>query len=232
MRKGIFHIHSTFSYDGLNSINSIFRFIKKHNLDFAVITDHDTIKGSIKLAEMVKQNGLKVEVPIAAEYKTNRGDIIVVNIKNEITEMNWEKFIKEVRLQNGFIILPHPYDGHTNIDELAIEVDAIEVFNGRSSLVNNFKSYLLSMKYDKPKIWASDAHINSSLSKVIIGFDKNYTNFEEAVLTNQVIPLRSMSCSFFDVFLSQFKRGIVQKNFKLLFYLFYKLVFGRFIKSS
>ena len=232
MRKGIFHIHSTFSYDGLNSINSIFRFIKKHNLDFAVITDHDTIKGSIKLAEMVKKNRFKVEVPIAAEHKTNRGDIIVVNIRNEITEMNWESFVKEVRLQNGFIILPHPYDGHTNIDELALEVDAIEVFNGRSSLVNNFKSYLLSMKYDKPKIWASDAHINSSLRKVIIGFDKNYSKFEEAVLSNQVIPLRSISCSFLDVFLSQFKRGIVQKNFKLLFYLFYKLFFGRFIKSS
>lgn len=231
MKKGIFHIHSSFSYDGLNSINSIFRFVKKYKLDFVVLTDHNTVKGSLKLAEMVKQKGLNVEVPISAEYKTERGDIIAVNIQREITNMKWEYFVKDVRAQNGLLILPHPYDGHLYVDELACEVDAIEVFNGRSSFMNNFKSYLLSLKYNKPKLWASDAHIYSSLSKVIIGFDKNHILFEEAVRTNQIIPLRSISSSFLDIFLSQFKKGIVQKNFKLIVYMLNKLLFGYFNKS-
>ncbi len=232
MKRGLFHIHSTFSYDGLNSINSIFCFVKKHNLDFVVLTDHDTIKGSLKLAEIVKKQGLKVEVPIAAEYKTERGDIIAVNIQSEITNMKWEYFVKEVRKQNGLLILPHPYDGHLYVEELAREVDAIEVFNGRSSIMNNFKSYLLSIKYNKPKLWASDAHIYNSLNKVIIGFDKNSTLFEEAVRNNQIIPFRIISNSFLDVILSQFKKGIVQKNYKLIVYILYKLLLGCLKKKT
>lgn len=227
MKKGIFHIHSTFSYDGLNSINSIFRFVKKHNLDFVVLTDHDTIKGSLKLAEMVKQKGLKVEVPIAAEYKTERGDIIAVNIQSEIINMKWENFVKEVRLQKGLLILPHPYDGHSHVEDLAKEVDAIEVFNGRSSLINNFKSYLLSEKYCKVKLWGSDSHIPQSLKNVIIGFEDDSKTFIDSVLNNRIVPVCSNSSNFFDIHLSQIKKALVTRSFKLLVYVFWQIFFKK-----
>lgn len=220
LKKGIFHFHSTISYDGLNSIKGIFRFIKKHNLDFAVLTDHNTIKGSIELAEMVKQNGFKVEIPISAEYKTDKGDVIAINIKNDITNMKWDYFVKEVRLQNGIIILPHPYDGHTDIEELAREVDAIEVFNGRSSIINNFKSYLLAEKYNKTKIWASDAHISFSLKNVIIGFPSKDENFITALLNCNLVPLICRNNSVFDLLLSQIKKGIYFKNLRIILYAF------------
>ncbi|SMO59977.1 hypothetical protein SAMN06265171_103107 [Chryseobacterium rhizoplanae] len=227
MKKGIFHFHSTYSYDGINTIEKIVKTIKDKKLDFVVLTDHETIKGSLELQRKIKEQNLNVEIPTAAEYKTDRGDVIALNIKNEITDMKWEEFYKNAKEQNAILILPHPYDGHTQIEELAQAVDVIEVFNARSSVINNYKSYLLALKYKKPVIWSSDSHIPQTLLNVVVGYEKKDLKFHEALTNGEIAPLFLKKSSVSDIFLSQLKKAYVNKNFKLFIYIVYKTLFKR-----
>lgn len=215
MKKGIIHFHSTFSYDGLNTITSIIKFVNKYKLDFIVLTDHDTIEGSKKLQEELKKNNLEIEVPIAAEYKTDFGDVIALFIKKEIESRNFKEFVKEVREQNGILILPHPYDGHININEISKCVDAIEVFNSRSSTFNNFKSYVLAKKLKKPMVWASDSHVPWSMKNVLLTFSEKLS-LRNAIMNDELIPLKANKSSSWDLVFSQIKKGIVTKNLKLI----------------
>ncbi|MGR3856329.1 PHP domain-containing protein [Chryseobacterium indologenes] len=227
MRKGIFHFHSTYSYDGINTLEKIIKIIKEKKLDFVVLTDHDTIKGSVELQKKAKEQNLNVEIPTAAEYKTDRGDVIALNLKNEITDMRWQEFYKDAKEQNAILILPHPYDGHKQIEELAQAVDVIEVFNSRSSVINNYKSYLLALQYKKPVIWSSDSHIPQTLLNVVLGYEKKGLKFHEALTNGEVAPLFLKKSSASDVFFSQLKKAYVKKNFKLFIYIVYKTLFKR-----
>jgi predicted metal-dependent phosphoesterase TrpH len=223
MKKGIFHIHTNISYDGLNSFSSIIRFIKKNKLDFIVITDHDTIQGSIKFSEYAKKNNINIEIPVAAEYKTSKGDIIAAYIKEEIINLEWDDFYNEVKNQGGILILPHPFDSHKDVEYLASKVDVIEVFNSRSSVLNNFKSYQLAIKFNKPIIWSSDSHIYLTLKNCILAYqDANSLN--QAITNGKLTPLSCKSSSYLDIYMSQIKKSIVRKNFKLFITLNVSLV--------
>lgn len=227
MKKGIFHIHSNYSYDGISSLNYIIKSAKKNELNFIILTDHHSIEGSLKLSELVFNKNLQIEVPISAEYKTSHGDIIAMFIMEDIQEMDWPLFQVRVKEQNGIMILPHPYDNHKNVDEIAQLVDVIEVFNGRSSIKNNIKSYLLAKKFNKPMIWASDSHIPSSLGNVIIGFNSEFS-LRDALLNNHINPLYIKNSSSTDLFISQLKKTIVEKNIKLFLVLIIVHVYKNF----
>ncbi|RQO38182.1 hypothetical protein DBR39_15040 [Chryseobacterium sp. KBW03] len=227
MKKGIFHFHSTHSYDGMNTIENIIKVIRNKKLDFVVLTDHETINGSLELQKRLKEQNLDVEVPTAAEYKTSRGDVIALNLKHEITDMRWDEFYKNAKEQNALLVLPHPYDGHSEIEELAQAVDVIEVFNARSSVINNYKSYLLALKYKKPVIWSSDSHIPQSLLNVVVGYEKEGMKFSEALINGAMAPLFLKKSSILDIFLSQLKKAYVNRNFKLFIYIVYKTLFKR-----
>jgi len=83
--KGIIHCHSNHSYDSIVSIKEIYDFAKNNELDFVILTDHNTIDGSLELRDYVKnKNDTKLKVPVAAEYKTELGDVIVVFNKSEL----------------------------------------------------------------------------------------------------------------------------------------------------
>jgi predicted metal-dependent phosphoesterase TrpH len=230
LKKGIFHLHSIYSYDGFNSINKIISFCIHNELNFIVLTDHDSINGSQKLSAEVKKRNLNVEVPISAEYKTEYGDVIAMYIFKEINCMNWDDFYTSVKRQGGILILPHPYDGHRNLNYLAEQVDVIEVFNSRSTMYNNFRSYLLAKQLKKPMIFSSDSHLPFSLGNVILNYDFNYS-LKDAILNDNIYPACLKPSSYFEIFISQIKKALYFKNIKLFLYAIYSL-FRRLFQMS
>jgi predicted metal-dependent phosphoesterase TrpH len=223
MKKGVFHVHSVRSFDGLNSFSALTRFVKKHKLDFIILTDHDTIEGSLQMKRMLSKSDINIEVPLAAEYRTNKGDVIAAYISQEIVSRSWSEFVAEVRSQDGVLVLPHPYDSHQDVELLASEVDAIEVFNSRSSVKNNYKSYLLAKKFNKPMLWASDSHIPFTLRNVIIGYDDVFS-FRHAISNHSFFPVVCKPSTYLDVFLSQMKKVITSRNLNLFFSIIYSLL--------
>ena len=110
--KGVIHFHSNYSYDSINSLDSIIDKAIAEELDFLILTDHDTAYGSLALKRRVAEREAHLIVPMAAEYKTEYGDIIAAFISHEIQDMSFINFIEQVKKQNGVLLLPHPYEGH------------------------------------------------------------------------------------------------------------------------
>ena len=167
MYRGLIHFHSCYSYDSISSIKSIVEFALKNGINFLILTDHDTIDGSRELKAYVDRNDIDLEVIIAAEYKTEFGDVIAAGIQTEIISMEFENFINEVRAQGGIILFPHPYVGHKSIEKIAAASDMIEVFNSRVPDELNQKSLELAIKYNKPIYYSPDAHAVCELKNSI-----------------------------------------------------------------
>jgi len=165
------HIHSKYSYDSLLSPEKIIKIAKKKGLNGAAITDHNTIKGGIE--GLKANNDTDFQLIVGAEIKTNIGDIIGLGLNEEIKCRNWEDVIDEIHSQGGVAILPHPYRGHKLVEELAMRVDVIEVFNARTPKELNKKAYELALKFQKGISAGSDAHVSFEIGRgtVVINSD-------------------------------------------------------------
>ena len=216
--KGLIHFHSDHSYDSVNKIEAITSFIQREYIDFLVLTDHETIKGSLELKAAIKEKNIKAIAPIAAEYKTDCGDLIAIFIKDEIKDMTAEGFIKEVHNQGGLVLIPHPYVGHKNLEKITSLVDAVEVYNPRCSDIENEKASKLAYKYSKPIYHGTDAHTLKEMSNAIITLNSvsNETELREALLDSKCISSNQKKSQSRLVFFSQMVRGFKTQNLRII----------------
>ena len=159
--KACFHIHTKYSFDSLMNPKKILKVCKKIGVDTVYITDHNTIRGSIEAKKYEKMLG--IEVILGTEIKTQYGDVIGININEEILVKDFEEVLEEIKSQGGISVLPHPYRGHSKIEYLASKVDLIEIWNGHSTPYENQRAFELSQKTKKPPLIGSDAHLYSEL---------------------------------------------------------------------
>ena len=115
-------------------------FCLKYDVGLLILSDHDTVEGSLEAAAKIKSRGLNIICPPAAEYKTEFGDIILVGFPEDLKSYKFDDLVKISFENNCKLLLPHPYHDHTNIEYLASRVDFIEVFNSRNSLLENKKT--------------------------------------------------------------------------------------------
>jgi predicted metal-dependent phosphoesterase TrpH len=179
-----------------------------------MLTDHDTIEGSLALRREVERQSVTLEVPIAAEYKTSHGDVIAAFIEREIESRDLADFVAEVREQGGFLLLPHPYDNHRDVETLAQSMDLIEVFNARASVEHNAASLELARHTGKRAYWAPDAHIPSTLAKVLITVER-VGSLRDSLLNGAIEPLRALPASRADLWLSQYVKAFKTRRPRL-----------------
>jgi predicted metal-dependent phosphoesterase TrpH len=157
--RAVIHVHTSFSFDSMTAPKAIVDKAIEHKIDVLCITDHDTIEGSQKAFEYAQAHyNDMIKIVIGAEFSTEWGDIIGINIKENIDSKNPITVIENIKKQGGLVLLPHPFDGHKNVEKLAELSDVIEVFNARSNEKNNEKSLELAQNLNKPCYVASDAH--------------------------------------------------------------------------
>ena len=222
MAIGIYHFHSNYSHDSTTSIKRIADFIEKNKLDFAILTDHETTKGSKQLKDEIKRRCLKTIIPPAAEYSTEMGDIIVVGLEDDLSKMKALELIKYSKMNGGTVFLPHPYDGHNLTDEMVSLIDVVEVFNGRSSKLNDDLSSKLADKHNKPKIWSSDAHLYQNLGNVLIETQGEAAFFLDSILNKTARPLQLLKSNSNDVSLSQLIKSIKTLDLRLFLITLFK----------
>jgi predicted metal-dependent phosphoesterase TrpH len=182
--KAIIHLHSKYSFDCLTPPEKLVDMAIKNGVDVLCITDHDTIQGSVHAKNYAqKQYGNAIKIIIGAEYKTDCGDIIGLNLSEEIRATAAQDVIKAIKEQNGLVLLPHPYISHKQIDFLAEQADAIEVINSRASYSANKMAIELAENLGKPDYVASDAHFLSDAALCINQFHTPLnSSFEEALI--------------------------------------------------
>lgn len=203
-KRADFHIHSSFSDDGLIDPKHILYIAKKRGLKTVAITDHNTIQGGLAARKYAQIVG--IQVLVGAEIVTNDGDLIGINLQKEIAFRNWEDVITNIRDQGGLAVLPHPFRGHHEPEKIAREVDFIEVFNSRCTQKQNQDAEHLALKLGKKTIYGSDAHTGMEIGNVMFDFDT-----ELDIILNAD---RLKYSGSFPIYISQFKKMIKDKNWR------------------
>jgi len=159
-----FHTHSLFSHDAFTTMRQLGKFFRK-NPDFVLaVTDHNEIEGALEARELFGDH-----IIIGEEIKTNQGEIIGLFLKKFVQPgMSILETVKEIREQDGLVMVPHPFKRHGNVDSPILEdqlymlhehFDMIEVFNARNRTPGaNVKACDFAEKYNKPQTVGSDAH--------------------------------------------------------------------------
>lgn len=200
-----FHIHTYRSYDSLMKPEKILKTAKKRGLDAIVVCDHDTIQGALEVKATNKDQNFTVIV--GAEIKTNAGDITGIFLLKEIKSREVGEVIREIREQNGKVILNHPFKGH-DLEKIDIsKIDFIEAYNARLTEEENRKAVELAMKYNKQVVAGSDAHLYGEIGNA-------YTVFENF---NSFMPLRHQYTPSKHIYktISQYIKSFKEKNFRI-----------------
>jgi hypothetical protein len=147
----------------------ILKLSKKMEFDVISITDHNCLKGALEAKKYEKEFG--IDVIIGEERLTNAGDIIGLNLNEEIKSDEWTDVLEEIKDQGAISVLPHPLRGHNNIEEISKNVDLIEIWNSHSKIDDNNRAFHLALRYNKPPTAGSDAHIYSEIGNVIMSYN-------------------------------------------------------------
>ena len=169
-----YHIHSKYSKDSALEPRTILRVASKRGLKKIAITDHNTIKGGL---ETQKLNNSLIEVIVGAEIYTEKGEVIGLNLTEEIKSRKLKEVVMEIKEQGGKVFIPHPFDKirkgsiRNNIYEIIEYIDYVEGFNGRC-LLNAFNKKALNFarKYDIKVLSGSDAHYSFEIGHVKYDF--------------------------------------------------------------
>lgn len=179
-----FHIHSYYSPDANMKPKDILEAALSKGLDVISVTDHNSTRGGIETRDYAEKKDLPIKVLVGQEVKTISGEIIVLDLEENIPkDMTLEETISYGK--KGFIIVPHPFDKFRKgigqeIDSIKNKINAIEVFNSRTLLSSHNK---LAETYTKtnhiPGTAGSDSHFLEELGS-------SYFMIEAKTTTNSI----------------------------------------------
>lgn len=162
-----FHVHSRFSLDGDMTVDELLKRAKASGLDGVAVTDHNSIRGG---NEALKRRDLGLIVFAGSEINTSKGEVIGLNIREDIRPgLAPEETCRLIKDQGGFIIIPHPFDIFRKglgkrISDVLDYIDAVEVFNSRSMVRGfNRKAMDFARKHGLPGVASSDSHFPGEL---------------------------------------------------------------------
>ena len=180
----LFHLHTRHSFDSLLSPRRILARAREMGVDVLCVTDHNTIQGSLDVKNLAA--GAPPLVIPAAEYQSEKGDIIGLFLKEEIGSRCSTEILREIHGQGGLAVLPHPFKGHKLDDELLAEVDLVETYNGRCSDDENERAKQLAERWNRPKLAGADAHcaleLGAAMNVFLAEATKGESEFRETLL--------------------------------------------------
>jgi predicted metal-dependent phosphoesterase TrpH len=155
------HTHSTASHDGGISLTQYKKTLDSGLLDYIAITDHNNISNAQNI-----QQQLGDRIIIGEEIMTTEGEIIGLFLKSLVEPgQTPQQTIQSIKNQDGIVYIPHPFETvrkglHPEIlDNIASEVDLVELYNGRVFLQNRSSQTVVWARMNHiPGAASSDAH--------------------------------------------------------------------------
>lgn len=167
-----FHCHSCYSKDSLTSLESLIEACRKKRVDRVVVTDHNTIEGTLRAYELAPDLVIPGE-----EIMTREGELLAAFVSVQVPSgLPALEAIAALRSQGAFISVSHPFDwlrsGHwaeLALIKIAPLVDAIETFNARCIWPGfNARAKAFADKYNLPGTAGSDAHTPAEIGKALL----------------------------------------------------------------
>ncbi|MFC4449212.1 PHP domain-containing protein [Halorussus aquaticus] len=154
------HVHSEGSYDGHEPVELLLAQASDIGLDGIVVTDHDTIRESLRAAELAPEYGL-VGVP-GVEVSTAAGHLLAIGVEERPEPHRpLDETVAEIRDSGGVAVVPHPFQRtrHGVRKGRITDCDAIEVYNSWIFTgYRNRRARQFAARNDYPGVAASDAH--------------------------------------------------------------------------
>jgi len=151
-----FHVHTCYSRDSSITLKQVVSFAKKRGLDGVAITDHNTVKGALKL----KTRDILV-VP-GIEISTLQGHLLGINVTTLVpAKRGMEETIQRIHEAGGIAVAPHPSAVYKSPPSRQVSsYDAVEVMNASSipfSVLTYF-SKRFAEGLGLPQTGGSDSH--------------------------------------------------------------------------
>jgi hypothetical protein len=198
-RKGQLHTHSTFSFDGWESLHPVSLALdyRRRGYQFVAITDHDAI------ANPKEANDDAFRVIPAYESTSESGHITALFAQEVVSvDLTPQQRIEQMRADGGMAILNHPswQVGWMGTDFSTLEgCFAFEIFNYATATANRLTRNVelwhsvLNAKRLNSRIWAvavDDAHTPD-------GIDHGWIMLKSPVLSDDAIRQSLESGSFY-----------------------------------
>ncbi|MDD5338252.1 MAG: PHP domain-containing protein [Dehalococcoidales bacterium] len=162
MLKADLHIHSKYSMDCQTPLDKIIKRCEKLKINCIAIADHGTAEGGLEM-----QKFAPFKVIVAEEILTTEGEIMGMFLKETIPSgITPREAIMRIREQDALVNIPHPFETIRGsalkdkaIDEIAKDIDLMEILNSRSPFpANTNKAKDFAIKHNIPGGAGSDAH--------------------------------------------------------------------------
>ncbi len=169
MLKYDLHTHTNYSKCSNLKPDVLLKTAKKRKLNGIAVTDHNTIKGALKVKKINKDRNF--EVIMGEEISSNVGDVLAYYIKKPIRSTNFFDIIDGVRKQNGLIVIPHPFRTsikpkfRLSLEKIKNKIDGIECFNARMLPGDNKKADKIAIRLNIAKTAGSDAHFKFEIGR-------------------------------------------------------------------
>jgi len=160
--KADLHIHTKYSMDCNMPLEKIINRCQELGINCIAVCDHGTAEGALKMREMAP-----FKIIVAEEILTPYGEIMGMFLEESIPSgLSVAETLSRIRAQGGLVCVPHPFDifRHSAVrsptmEEIANQIDIVEVFNSRSILGwNSAKARAFATKYGITQGAGSDAH--------------------------------------------------------------------------
>jgi len=161
MLKLDLHLHSCYSNDGIGSLEDQIKSLQKHGLQGMALTDHNTVKGCIKIQKIVPKDFLVIP---SSEVSTADGHLLALNVTEDIKRgLSVEETVEYIIDAGGEPIVPHLFRLLSGIKKeklrkIQSKISAIEVFNGCSLPSSNLKSAKVAHAFNLGGTGGSDSH--------------------------------------------------------------------------
>jgi predicted metal-dependent phosphoesterase TrpH len=162
MLKADLHIHTQYSMDCSTPLDKIIRRCQQLGINCIAIADHGTAEGALKMKKIAP-----FHVIVAEEILSTQGEIMGMFLKETIPSgLTPGETVKRIKAQGGLVNIPHPFETIRGsalkdwcIDEIAGDIDLMEVLNSRSPFpANTDKAKAFAAKHKIPGSAGSDAH--------------------------------------------------------------------------
>jgi predicted metal-dependent phosphoesterase TrpH len=161
------------------------------------IADHGTAEGALKMQAMAP-----FTVIVAEEILTPHGEIMGMFLKETIPSgLSVEETISRIKAQGGLVNIPHPFEtirgsalNSRIIEEIADQIDLVEVFNARSPFAaNSAKALAFAQKHGLAHGAGSDAHTIHEIGRAYVEMPEFYgrDEFLKALAQGRIYGRRS-----------------------------------------
>ena len=170
--KADLHIHTEYSMDCSMPLDKIIERCQELGINCVAIADHGTIEGALEMQRLAP-----FKVIVAEEVLTPNGEVMGMFLKETIpNDLSVEQTIAQIKAQGGLVCIPHAFDifrpsalGEKMVEEIAGQIDVMEVFNARCPLRrSSTKALAFARKYGIAQSAGSDAHTPSEIGNAYV----------------------------------------------------------------